>query len=182
MPEPGPGQVQVQIHAAAMNRLDVWVRNGWPGIHLKYPHIPGADGAGVVSVIGPGVTSCRVGDRVVINSNLSDGTCEFCLNGQDNMCVRWGLLGETARGTYAEYVVVPEQNGWPRRSISSSAAARWCSDGVGLITRGVAARQSILTGVGGGINYAMQIAKYWLKVYGWFEHGEVSVLRAGADN
>ncbi|HTP07361.1 MAG TPA: alcohol dehydrogenase catalytic domain-containing protein, partial [Anaerolineae bacterium] len=50
-PEPGPGQVQVQIHAAAMNRLDIWVRQGWPGIRLEYPHIPGADGAGVISAI-----------------------------------------------------------------------------------------------------------------------------------
>ena len=92
-PEPGPGQVQVQIHAAAMNRLDVWVRKGWPGIRLEYPHIPGADGAGVISAIGPGVTQFRVGDRVVINSNLSDGTCEFCQAGQDNMCVKLGAAG-----------------------------------------------------------------------------------------
>ena len=109
-PEPGPGQVQVRIQAAAMNRLDVWVRNGWPGIRLEYPHIPGADGAGLVSAIGPGVTSWRAGDRVVINSNLSDGTCEYCRAGQDNLCARWGLLGETVRGTYAQFVVVPDRN------------------------------------------------------------------------
>ena len=109
-PEPGPGQVQVQIQAAAMNRLDVWVRNGWPGIRLEYPHIPGADGAGVISAVGPGVTAWRAGDRVVINSNLSDGTCEYCRAGQDNMCARWALLGETVRGTYAQYVVVPDRN------------------------------------------------------------------------
>ena len=98
-PEPGPGEVQIKLEAAAINRLDEWVRDGWPGIKLAYPHILGADGAGVVSAVGPGVTRVGPGQRVVINSNLSDGTCEFCLSGQDNVCVKWGLLGETQRGT-----------------------------------------------------------------------------------
>ncbi|MBN2501819.1 MAG: hypothetical protein JXB38_13645, partial [Anaerolineales bacterium] len=40
-PEPGPGEVLVMLKAAALNRLDLWVRNGWPGIKLEYPHIPG---------------------------------------------------------------------------------------------------------------------------------------------
>ncbi len=105
-PEPGPGQVQVQIHAAALNRLDMWVRNGWPGIRLEYPHIPGADGAGVISAIGPGVTSFHVGDRVVINSNLSDGTCEFCRAGQDNLCVSGGC--------------------WARRCAARMRSSSWC--------------------------------------------------------
>ena len=173
-PEPGPGQVQVQIHAAAMNRLDMWVRNGWPGIRLEYPHIPGADGAGVISAIGPGVTSCHVGDRVVINSNLSDGTCEFCQAGQDNMCARWALLGETVRGTYAEYVVVPDRNvltlpvDFPFDQAAAASLVfltAWHS----LITRGQLQRgESVLiVGAGGGVNTAsLQIAKYiGAKVY-----------------
>jgi NADPH:quinone reductase-like Zn-dependent oxidoreductase len=173
-PEPGPGQVQVQLHAAGMNRLDVWVRNGWPGIRLEYPHLPGADGAGVISAIGLGVTACHVGDRVVINSNLSDGTCEFCQAGRDNLCARWALLGETVRGTYAEYVVVPDRNvlALPADFPFDQAAAAslvfltaWHS----LITRGQLQRgESILiVGAGGGVNTAsLQIAKYvGAKVY-----------------
>jgi NADPH:quinone reductase-like Zn-dependent oxidoreductase len=173
-PEPGPGQVQVQLQASAMNRLDIWVRNGWPGIRLEYPHIPGADGAGVISAIGPGVTARYVGERVVINSNLSDGTCEYCQAGQDNMCERWALLGETVRGTYAEYVVVPDRNvlALPADFPFDQAAAAslvfltaWHS----LITRGQVQRgESILiVGAGGGVNLAsLQIAKYiGAKVY-----------------
>ena len=157
-----------------MNRLDVWVRNGWPGIRLEYPHIPGADGAGFISAIGPGVTSCRVGDRVVIDGNLSDGTCEFCQAGLDNMCARWGLLGETVRGTYAEYVVVPDRNvlALPAEFPFDQAAAAslvfftaWHS----LITRGQLQRgESILiVGAGGGVNTAsLQVAKHvGAKVY-----------------
>ncbi|HJL69620.1 MAG TPA: hypothetical protein QGI30_02020 [Anaerolineales bacterium] len=38
-PQPGPGEVLVDLKAAALNRLDIWVRDGWPGIKLEYPHI-----------------------------------------------------------------------------------------------------------------------------------------------
>jgi len=109
-PQPAPGEVLVQLEAAALNRLDLWVREGWPGIKLEYPHIPGADGAGRVAALGAGVNGWSVDDRVVINSNLSCGECEFCLAGQDNRCRSWELLGETRRGTYAEYVCVPGRN------------------------------------------------------------------------
>ena len=173
-PEPGPEEVQVRIYAAALNRLDIWVRNGWPGIRLEYPHIPGADGAGVISAIGPGVTQFHVGERVVINSNLSDGTCEFCRAGRDNLCVKWGLLGETVRGTYAEFVVVPDRNvlklpdDFPfDRAAAASLVflTAWHS----LITRGKLQKgESVLiVGAGGGVNTAaLQIAKYvGAKVY-----------------
>lgn len=106
-PSPGAGAVQVRLHYAALNHLDIWVRRGWPGIRLALPHIPGADGAGEVSQVGEGVADFQVGDRVVINSNLGCGTCEFCLAGWDNRCLDWNLLGETVPGTYAEYVTVP---------------------------------------------------------------------------
>lgn len=167
-PEPGPGEVQVKIAAAALNRLDVWVRNGWPGIKLAYPHIPGADGAGIISAVGPGVTGVAVGERVVINSNLSDGTCEACARGYDNQCERWGLLGETRRGTYAEYVVVPDRNvlalpaDFPFE-LAAAASLVYLTAWHSLIVRGqLQAGESVLiVGAGGGVNTAsIQMAKY----------------------
>ncbi len=167
-PEPGPGQVQVQIKAAAMNRLDIFVRRGWPGLRLEYPHIPGADGAGVISAVGEGVTQFSVGDRVVINNNLSDGVCAACQAGQDNLCVNWGLLGETARGTYAEYVVVSDRNvlklpaDFPFERAAAAALVfltAWHS----LITRGKLqpGETVLIVGAGGGVNTAsLQIAKH----------------------
>ena len=77
-PQPGPGEVQVRLRSAALNRLDLWVREGWPGIKLEYPHIPGADGAGEVSGLGEGVQGLKIGDRVVFNSVLSCGVCSRC--------------------------------------------------------------------------------------------------------
>jgi NADPH:quinone reductase-like Zn-dependent oxidoreductase len=173
-PEPGPGEVQIRLEAAALNRLDEWVRVGWPGIKLAYPHILGADGAGVISAVGAGVTRVSTGQRVVINSNLSDGTCEFCLSGQDNVCANWGLLGETQRGTYAEYVVVPDRNVLPLPADfpadrAAAASLVFLTAWHSLITRGqLRAGESVLiVGAGGGVNTAsIQIAKYaGAKVY-----------------
>ena len=166
-PEPGPGQVLVRLEAAALNRLDIWVRNGWPGIKLQYPHIPGADGAGEIAIVGAHVSSWQPGDRVVINSNLGCGICPACIAGQDNLCQDWHLLGETVRGTYAEYVLLPARNviSMPNGFDAQKAAAAglvfqtaWHS----LITRGgVKPGQSVLVvGSSGGVNTAsIQIAK-----------------------
>src|SRR5215208_3205129 len=108
-PEPKPGEALIRLDAAALNRMDVMVRNGWPGLKLELPHINGADGAGEVVAFGEMVETggLEIGDRVVINANLDCGTCEFCVAGKDNMCRDWHLLGETVRGTYAEYVSLP---------------------------------------------------------------------------
>ena len=166
-PEPGPGEVQVRLRAAALNRLDLWVREGWPGIKLAYPHIPGADGAGEISALGEGVKGWALGDRVVINSVLSCGECSYCQAGKDNLCLEFHLLGETIRGTYAEHIVVPANNllSIPGDFGYTEAAAAglvfqtaWHS----LITRGkLQAGESVLVvGASGGVNTAsIQIAK-----------------------
>lgn len=167
-PQPTAGEVQVQLKAIAMNRADIWVRNGWPGIRLTYPHVIGADGAGVVSAVGDGVTGFAVGDRVVINGTLSCGECEACLAGRDNMCRSGGVLGEADRqGTYAEVIVLPARNllHLPDHVSFEEAAATslvfmtaWHS----LITRGGLrpGETVLIIGAGGGVNTAsIQIAK-----------------------
>ena len=55
-PEPKPGEALIRLHAAALNRMDVMVRNGWPGLKLELPHINGADGAGEVVKFGDGTS------------------------------------------------------------------------------------------------------------------------------
>src|ERR1044071_9661733 len=108
-PEPQPGEALIRLHAAALNRMDVMVRNGWPGLNLELPHINGADGAGEIVAFGDMARDSgefETGDHVVINANLGCGKCEFCLAGKDNLCLQWHLLGETVRGTYAEYVAL----------------------------------------------------------------------------
>ena len=166
-PKPGTGQVLIRLRAAALNRLDLWVREGWPGIKLEYPHIPGADGAGEVAEIGPNVSQWKVGARVVINSNLGCGNCDFCIAGKDNLCRNWRLLGETVRGTYAEYVVVPAGNlyllpdGFDNR-VAAAAGLVFHTAWHSLIKRArLRAGESVLVvGASGGVNVAsIQIAK-----------------------
>src|SRR5512147_1735065 len=77
-PEPKPGEALVRLRAAALNRVDVFVRNGWPGLKLEMPHIPGADGAGEIIALGSPVPTgeglgVRARDHVVINANLGCG-------------------------------------------------------------------------------------------------------------
>src|SRR5262245_35560125 len=92
-PGPGPGAVRVDLHAAGLNRRDLWVRNGSPALKLELPHILGSDGAGVVAEVGPGVARARPGDRVLISPGISCGLCRECLAGRDNLCRDYSVLG-----------------------------------------------------------------------------------------
>lgn len=166
-PIPGPGQVLVRLRVAALNRLDLWIRNGWRGIKLEYPHIPGADGAGEIAALGEGVTGRKIGERVVINSNLGCGECAECLAGWDNRCRDWHLLGETVRGTYAQYVVVPARNAFPLPAgfdarIAAAAALVYHTAWHSLVGRAnLRPGETVLVvGASGGVNLAsIQIAK-----------------------
>lgn len=112
-PSPGPGEVRVALRAAALNHLDLFVVRGVPGVRYAFPHILGADGAGVVDGVGEGVTEVQPGDQVLINPGISDYTCEFCRAGEHSLCVRYGILGEHFPGTLAEFVTVPAHNVLP---------------------------------------------------------------------
>ncbi|MFC2028487.1 alcohol dehydrogenase catalytic domain-containing protein [Chloroflexota bacterium] len=167
-PSPERGHAQIKLAAAALNRMDIFVRIGWPGLKLKLPHILGADGAGEIAALGDEVTGWSIGDKVVINSNLGCGKCSYCRKGQDNLCTSWHLLGETINGTYSEYVSLPTHQLFklPKDFSYQIAAASglvfhtaWHS----LITKGkLKADESVLIiGASGGVNTAsIQIAKY----------------------
>jgi NADPH:quinone reductase-like Zn-dependent oxidoreductase len=166
-PVPGPGQVRVRVRAAALNHLDIFVRNGIPGIPVSLPHVMGSDGAGVIESVGPGVTRVKPGDEVVLNPGINCGECEFCLMGEHSLCVTFHLLGEHVAGTFAGYVVAPAINACPRPpslSWEESAAfpltflTAWRM----LVTKArVRPGESLLiVGIGGGVAVAaLQIAK-----------------------
>jgi NADPH:quinone reductase-like Zn-dependent oxidoreductase len=158
--------VLLQVKAAALNHLDLFCRNGIPGV--KLPHIGGADGSGVVAAIGPGVTGVTVGERVLLNPALSDGSCAFCQAGEHSQCDAFQILGEQRDGTFAEYVVVPQENvaRIPEGLSFVEAAAfalvtltAWRM----LITKAQLrpGETILILGVGGGVSSAaLQIAKY----------------------
>lgn len=108
-PEPaiGPDDVLVNVKATGVNRVDLVVRSGYPGITIPMPHIPGGDIAGVVAKIGPGVKGFSEGDRVVAWPLIACGTCALCKEGKENLCLNWKYFGMHRHGGYAEYVAVP---------------------------------------------------------------------------
>jgi NADPH:quinone reductase-like Zn-dependent oxidoreductase len=113
-PQPGPGQVVVAVKAAALNHLDIWVRKGWPGLKLAFPHVLGSDVAGVVEAVGAGVEGVKAGDAVVVNPSLGCGRCERCLSGQENLCRRFAILGEHVSGGQAEKLAISARNVMPK--------------------------------------------------------------------
>jgi NADPH:quinone reductase-like Zn-dependent oxidoreductase len=166
-PVPGPGQVRIRIRAGALNHLDIFVRNGIPGIPVRLPHVMGSDGAGVVESIGPGVTRAKPGDEVVLNPGIHCGTCEFCLKGEHSLCVSFHLLGEHIWGTFAEYVVAPEINAYPKPAgltweESAAFPLTFLTAWRMLVTKAKAipGESLLIIGIGGGVSLAaLTIAK-----------------------
>lgn len=166
-PEPGPREVLVRVRATALNHLDLFVREGIPGINLEFPHWGSSDIAGEVAALGAGVTGWSEGEHVVVNPSLWCGRCEFCVAGEESLCVKFRIIGEHVRGGAAEYIAVPATNLFriPEDYPFEHAAAAplvfltaWRS----VITQGqLGAGQSILIlGAGGGVaSAAIQVAK-----------------------
>jgi NADPH:quinone reductase-like Zn-dependent oxidoreductase len=113
-PTAQPSEVVVQIRSAALNHLDIWVRNGRGSQDLTRPHILGSDASGVIIKKGSDVQGVNTGDEVVINPALSCGHCEFCRKGQHSECASFGIVGLVRNGTFAEKVAVPHTNVWPK--------------------------------------------------------------------
>ncbi|MBI4338222.1 MAG: zinc-binding dehydrogenase [Chloroflexi bacterium] len=114
-PKPGDGEVLVRIRACALNRLDLWNRQGLRGTkrEFKEPLVLGTDIAGDVAQVGEGVTSLSPGQRILLDPVLSCGRCWPCLSGEDQLCERRGMLGSTVDGGYAELVKAPAVNALP---------------------------------------------------------------------
>jgi len=166
-PKAAPGEVVVRVRACALNHLDIFVREGIPALKTPLPFWTGCDIAGDVAKVGPDVTGLRVGDRVCVNPNLTCGRCEFCIQGEDSLCVRYGIVGEHLPGGLAELVAVSAENVLPLPAhVSYEHAASF------ILTNMTAWRMVVtqarvrpgedvlILGVGGGVSStAVQIAK-----------------------
>lgn len=167
LPEPGPTDVLVAVRAAALNHLDLWVREGWPALKLHFPHVLGADGAGVVSAVGSAVTTLKPGDRVVINGTMSSGTSLASLSGWDNRDPKFSILGEHVNGTYADFIAIPARNcliipPGVDYAVAAAASLVYLTAWHSLVTRGQLrlGERVLIIGAGGGVNVAsIQIAK-----------------------
>lgn len=111
VPEPGPDDVLIRVHATAVNTWDLRYRAGeLPPVHPGRPAWPlpfqlGRDAAGEVVSVGTNVERWRPGDRVAQLPHPACGACDLCLHGLDNLCVDTAYPGHQVFGGYAEYVV-----------------------------------------------------------------------------
>ena len=163
----GPHSVRLRVEAVALNRLDLFVLAGWPGLTLVPPWIPVADGTGTVEAVGDAVTRVKVGDTVIMNPGISCRTCAYCLANEQPLCLKYQILGEDRPGTAAEFVVVPE---WGLDAVDPSIPAEErAAFGLATLTayrmvvgkaRITAGERVLIWGIGGGVALAaMQIAK-----------------------
>ena len=151
-PEPGEGDVVLQVRATSLNYHDVFTRRGMPGIKIAMPAIMGLDVAGEIVAVGPGVQGCSVGDRVLVDPiNRVEG----------------GLMGETVHGGLAELcrarahqmIRIPEGVGF------AEAAALPCAYGTALrmmytIGQVKTGERVLILGASGGVGVCcVQLAK-----------------------
>ena len=188
-----PRDVVVRLRAAALNHIDLWNRKGLTGMKVEFPHILGADGAGVVEEAGSEATHCKKGDAVCIYPPSGCGDCEFCRTDRDFMCVRLRVLGEGVKGTYAEYVAVPGVNCFPvpeGYGFDEAAAFPLVFVTVWrmLVTNARLApgERVLILGIGGGVALAaLQIAKAmnaWVAVTSGSDEKIEGARRLGADH
>lgn len=109
-PDPGESEVVVRVEACGVCGTDLHIADGeFPP--TPYPIVPGHEFSGVI--VGAGRSLPRwlqIGDRVAVDPSLFCGTCDACRAGRGNLCSRWGAIGDTVNGAFAELVAVPAAN------------------------------------------------------------------------
>ncbi|MBI4226824.1 MAG: zinc-binding dehydrogenase [Candidatus Omnitrophica bacterium] len=110
MPAPGPDEAVVAVKACGLNHLDIWTREGMPGVTISMPHILGCDVAGTIHALGAPSDTWRTGQSVVVAPGISCGTCSECRAGRDSRCATFQIVGFQEHGGYAQFVKVPLRN------------------------------------------------------------------------
>jgi len=171
-PIPGTDQVLVRVEVCGVCRTDLHVIEGelppW-----KSPVIPGHQVVGTVEEAGESAKRFAPGTRVGIAwLNRTDGTCDFCRRGEENLCDHPEFTGYTVDGGYAEYVAAPEQFVYaiPAGFPSEHAAPLLCAGIIGyrcLRLSGIQAGENLgFYGFGAAAHVAIQVARHWgVKVF-----------------
>ena len=164
VPEPGPGEVLVEVSACGLNNTDVWVREGAYGLEedpnavstwrrgrstLEFPRIQGTDTVGTVAAVGDGVDEGRVGERVMVDFSI--------YNRDDDSLADIDYMGHGRDGGYAEYQVVPADHAHVvDRDIADAELATFCCaylTGEHMLDRARVAKgeRVLVTGASGGV-------------------------------
>ncbi|MGB0387470.1 MAG: zinc-binding dehydrogenase [Ardenticatenaceae bacterium] len=121
LPKLKANDVWIEVKAVALDRRDVWSREGVVGVRHSLPQVPGSNVAGKVFKVGSAVTNVKTGDEVVLHSGISCRNCDMCTSGQEYFCPDFKIYGfHTQDGGYADLVSVPAAS-----LISKPASLSW---------------------------------------------------------
>lgn len=167
VPEPGPTEVRVRVSACGVCRTDLHVVEGELPPR-KSAVIPGHQVVGTIEKLGERVTRRKIGERVGIAwLHHTDGTCEYCRSGRENLCDNPRFTGYTDDGGYAEYAIAPEDFVYSltEKLSDEQAAPLLCAGIIGfrcLRLSGVKAGSRLaLYGFGAAAHVAIQVARHW---------------------
>ena len=171
-PEPGPDEVRIRVNCCGVCRTDLHVIEGELP-QRKMPVIPGHQVVGRVEAAGANAKRFPMGVRVGVPwLHRTDGTCEYCRTGRENLCEHPQFTGYTVDGGYAEQIVAPEAFVYPipEGFEDLHTAPLLCAGIIGFrslrlcgVSRG--ARLGIY-GFGAAGSVAIQVARHWgMEVY-----------------
>ena len=167
VPRPEPHEVLVRVKACGVNRLDLWAEEAGLPVPIELPRVLGSEAAGVIEELGADVDDWRKGDRVAVQSNLFCGFCEYCLRGEESICLHGKMFGIDCDGGFQEFtcvparalVRIPEQVDYA----ASAALTLAGSTAMHMLTNRIELRSSewvlVMAGASGVGSYAIQIAK-----------------------
>lgn len=135
-PQPGEGEVLIHVRASGVCHTDIDVLHGRYG-EGTFPLVPGHEFAGDVVALGDGVKNLNIGDRVVVDPNLSCGTCAACRKGRANLCETLGAYGVTQNGGFADYCIVRATHAFPVGDMPFDIAA--LAEPMGCVLNGIGA-------------------------------------------
>src|SRR5712664_3187619 len=166
-PQPKSGEVLVLVHACGVCRTDLHVIEGELPAR-KSPVIPGHQVVGVIEKRGEGAIRFAIGARVgVAWLHQTDGTCEYCRAGAENLCDHPEFTGYSVDGGYAEFIVAPEDFVYPipEGFPDEQAAPLLCAGIIGfrsLRLSGIKAGGRLgFYGFGAAAHVAIQVARHW---------------------
>ncbi len=176
-PEPVAGQVLVKVRACGVCRTDLHVVEGELPPR-RSPVIPGHQVVGTIERNGPGASRFAVGTRIGIPwLHRTDGVCEYCRSGRENLCEHAEFTGWTVDGGYAEFVRAPEDfvyalpEGFPDLHV----APLLCAGIIGFRTLRLSGVQPggslVMYGFGAAAHVCIQVARHWnMRVFAVTRH------------
>jgi propanol-preferring alcohol dehydrogenase len=165
-PTPGQGEIRVRVRVCGVCHTDLHIVQGELPMH-KLPLVPGHQAVGVVDAMGAGAAGFREGDRAgVIWLHSTDGSCEYCRRGQENLCVHAKFTGYDVDGGYTEAVIVPAAfaHHIPKNFSDENAAPLLCAGVIGyrsLKLSGASKSDRLgLYGFGASAHIVLQLARH----------------------